>query len=252
MRFLKILKNRTKSLTAKPFWLRYATLAPYRAVCAAISAGTGLTMSGAAHAERNVDAALAHITSVFNVYKRVAGVERFHGRVAEIGPGDSCGIGLMFMAEGCQQVDLVDRFYSARDDRHQEAINKALVQQFPLLASLQSNGDFSASSFRNLVRHYGRPAETFFDSNRGYDFIVSCAVLEHVYDPLRAVTAMISALNPGGIMVHQIDCRDHGQFSDHFHELKFLELPSVWYSPLKWGGGPNRVRLGSAFCSRRR
>jgi hypothetical protein len=149
------------------------------------------------------------------------------------------------MADGCRSVDLVDRFYSARDEQHQRAINKALVQQFPRLGSLQNNGDFSESSFRNLVRHYGRPAETFFDANRGYDFIVSCAVLEHVYDPLRAVTAMISALNPGGIMVHQVDCRDHGQFSEYLHELKFLELPSTLYSPLKWGGGPNRVRLGS-------
>jgi SAM-dependent methyltransferase len=245
MRRLKVLKNKVKSLTAKHFWLRYATLAPYRAVCSAVSACTRITMAGAVHAERSVDEAIAYITSVFNVYRTAAGVERFHGRVAEIGPGDSCGIGLMFMADGCQSVDLVDRFYSARDERHQRAINKALVQQFPGLASLQSNGDFSESSFLNLVRHYGRPAETFFDANRGYDFIVSCAVLEHVYDPLRAVTAMISALKPGGIMVHQVDCRDHGQFSEYFHELKFLELPSTLYSPLKWGGGPNRVRLSS-------
>src|SRR5437660_1576839 len=219
---LKSLKQSVRSLTSWPFWLRYATLAPYRALCAGASAITGRTMSGAAHAERNVAEALDYMTSVFNVYKTVSGTSHFQGRVAEIGPGDSCGIGLMFLAEGCQEVHLVDRFFSKRDERHQQAINRALMERFPILASLRRNGDFSESSFKNLVRHYGQPAETFFEANQGYDCIVSCAVLEHVYDPLRAMSAMIAALNPGGIMVHQVDCRDHVQFAAHFHELKFL------------------------------
>jgi SAM-dependent methyltransferase len=98
-----------------------------------------------------------------------------------------------------------------------------------------------------MSRHYGQnaAAETFFENNQGYDFIVSCAVLEHVYDPLRAIKAASAALNPGGMLLHQIDCRDHGQFSTSFHELKFLEIPVAMYSPLKWGGGPNRVRLSA-------
>jgi SAM-dependent methyltransferase len=206
-------------------------------------------MSGAAHAERSVEVAVGYITSVFEMYKTVSGVEHFHGRVAEIGPGDSCGVGLMFLADGCEKVDLVDRFFSARDEHHQQAINRAITQRFPKLSSLLRNQDSSESSFTNLTRHYGESAaaEAFFRTNRGYDFIVSCAVLEHVYDPMRSLSAMASALNPGGTMLHQVDCQDHGQFSEHFHELKFLELPSSLYSPLKWGGGPNRVRLGSYF-----
>src|SRR5262249_11920707 len=143
MRLRKLLRERIRSLTATPFWLRYTTLAPYRALCAATSAVTGRTLSGAAHAERSVDDAIAYIRSVFNVYKEVAQVERFSGRVAEIGPGDSCGIGLMFLAEGCQRVDLVDRFYSARNDRHQRAINRALVERLTPSVLSQNDGDFS-------------------------------------------------------------------------------------------------------------
>src|SRR5580765_3216072 len=33
--------------------------------------------------------------------------------------------------------------------------------------------------------------------------------------------------------------------SHQFHELKFLELSAFLYSPLKWRGGPNRIRLSS-------
>jgi len=153
----------------------------------------------------------------------------------------------MFLADGCQRVDLVDRFFSARDEQHQQAINRALVERLPQLTSLRRNGSFLESSFPALMRHYGESAaaETFFKDNKGYDYIVSCAVLEHVYDPLSALAAAASALNAGGVMLHQIDCRDHGQFSENFHELKFLELREALYSPLKWRGGPNRVRLSA-------
>jgi hypothetical protein len=69
------------------------------------------------------------------------------------------------------------------------------------------------------------------------------ATLEHVYDPISALTSMAQALNPGGVMIHNIDFRDHGQFSESFHDLKFLELSNAMYAPLRWQGGPNRVRL---------
>jgi hypothetical protein len=246
-RSLKSFKQSVKSLTARPFWLRYGTLAPYRALCAGASALTGLTRSGARHAEGSIDESANYIASVFNMYKAAAGVEKFHGRIAEIGPGDSCGVSLMFLADGCRQVDLVDRFFSARDEQHQQAINRALVERLPQLTSLRRNGSFLESSFPALTRYYGESAaaETFFKDHKHYDYIVSCAVLEHVYDPLSALAAAASALNAGGVMLHQIDCRDHAQFSEEFHELKFLELRESLYSPLKWRGGPNRVRLSA-------
>jgi hypothetical protein len=56
---------------------------------------------------------------------------------------------------------------------------------------------------------------------------------------------MQQALNPGGIMVHIVDCRDHGQFSDKLHDLSFLRLPKLLYRPLGASGGPNRVRCSA-------
>src|SRR5215469_3770214 len=100
---LRSFKQKVKSLTGDHFWLRYFTLAPYRALCAGTAALTGLTRSGARHAQWSVDEAIGHIKSVFSMYKSAAQVEKFHGRVAEVGPGDSCGVGLMFLADGCEQ-----------------------------------------------------------------------------------------------------------------------------------------------------
>jgi SAM-dependent methyltransferase len=117
----------------------------------------------------------------------------------------------------------------------QDAVNKAILSQYPKINAGE------------LSRHYGESAaaETFFLANKGYDFIFSCAVLEHVYDPIASLHAMYRALNPGGTMVHIVDCRDHGQFSDKLHDLSFLRLPKLLYRPLGASGGPNRVRCSA-------
>jgi len=69
-------------------------------------------------------------------------------------------------------------------------------------------------------------------------------VFEHCYDPLSALLKMTDALNLGGMLLHKVDLRDHGMFSKHFHELKFLEIPD-WLYPLMTcaSGRPNRVLL---------
>jgi hypothetical protein len=188
--------------------------------------------------------AVEHAHHVFNLFKSVSGIKRFRGRVADVGPGDSCSLALLFLADGCEHVDLADRF-SFSDSLLQQEINRLIAEESDRLIS--DNGTFSESSFSGLQRHSGEDAaaEKFFALNKGYDFIVSAATLEHVYDPLSALTSMASALNPGGAMIHGIDFRDHGQFSESFHDLKFLELPTVLYAPFRWQGGPNRVRLST-------
>jgi hypothetical protein len=241
----KRLKSTISAAASRYFWIRYAFLAPLLATRAGISAITGKTTSGATHAQSSVEEAVEYVLRVFEDYKVIAGLNRFQGKVAEIGTGDSSGVGLMFLADGCEQVDLIDRFFAPRDDDHQRKINHCIASRFPSLLALAESTLLSECSFKGLDRYYGRAAaaEVFFQSHRGYDAIVSRAVFEHLYDPLLALSVSTKALKQGGIMIHRVDCRDHDLFSLHFHELKFLELPSSFYSPFKWCGGPNRVRV---------
>ena len=67
----------------------------------------------------------------------------------------------------------------------------------------------------------------FNDSS--FDYIYSHAALEHYEDPGGAVAEMFRTLAPGGLMVHQIDMRDHRDFNDPY---RFLEIPSS-----EWGFG---------------
>ena len=246
-RFLLDAKRTIGKIASHNFWTRYALLAPYLALRAGIASLSGQTGAGSTHATNSVADALKYISGVFDDYKLIAGVTRFPGKVAEIGPGDSCGVALRFLASGAENLDLLDRFFSPRDVAQQREINQRICSEHPELQSRLIDDTYSEASFRGLQRHYGEDAaaEAFFRANKGYSTIVSRAVLEHLYDPLTALRLSADALVTAGFMIHFVDCRDHGLFSTEWHELKFLELPEVLYSPLKWRGGPNRIRLSS-------
>jgi len=204
------------------------------------------TTSGTIHGALSVKESVNYIENVFADYKKYSGV-KFHGRVAEIGPGDNCGVAMLFLQEGCESVDLVDRFYSIRDTRSQATIYNALGLKYFELGEFLENADLNdEATFKSIVRHYGEKAaaENFFAAHVGYDFIVSRAVFEHLYEPRVALERMVSALNCEGYLLHKIDLRDHEMFSVTHHELKFLEVPDWLYPWMTvWTGRPNRVLL---------
>jgi SAM-dependent methyltransferase len=193
---------------------------------------------GATHKVLSIDESLAYIKSVFNDYKKVSGKEKFYGKVLELGPGDSDGVGLLFLSDGASHVDLADRFYSARDSEQQKRISDCLMAEYPRLSQLKPDLD------KYLTRYYGEDAsgEKFFDKREGgYDMIVSRAVLEHVDDPELVIRKMYTSLNQEGCLIHKVDLRDHGMFSPGKSAVKFLEVPGFLYKLMTCGSGlPNR------------
>jgi SAM-dependent methyltransferase len=212
------LKRSIKAATGRSLWLRYSFLALWRmtwALAALVTNRVGSGKHGGSPESRQ-----AYAERAIRLYKSWLGIERFYGKVAEVGPGEVLETALMIAAEGCD-VHVVDRFSYAAN----------------------SNADPVS-----LIHHHNVPAEEFFLENRDFDFIVSCAVMEHLYDPLAALRAMAAALKPGGAMVHIVDCSDHGRFSDSMHDLSFLRISPALYYPIKVNSGLNRVRL-SAYVS---
>jgi SAM-dependent methyltransferase len=211
------------------------------------------TRSGAVHSTMSPTESVGYIENVFGSYKRAFNVSRFKGRIAEVGPGDNCGIGLLFVAEGTESVDLLDRFYSHRDKGKQAGIYRLLMERHKGVADILDDRNLEDDeTFPGIRRHYGSTAsaEYYFPRNPNtYDFIVSCAVLEHVADVEVALDGMIGSLKPGGEMVHFVDLRDHAMFSYRWHELKFLEVPEILYRRMVLNSGrPNR-RLLPAYRS---
>ena len=171
-------------------------------------------------------------------------------RVLEIGPGDNFGVALKFLIAGAKQVVCLDKFFSKRDPEQQYKIYQALrehlngdeIQNFNRVINLDS-GRIEIDS-QKLSYVYGtgiEKAEKILEPE-SFDFIVSRAVLEHVYDTDAAFSVMNRLLIRGGYMIHKIDFRDHGMFSGGgLHPLTFLTIPDSVYRLMTHDSGkPNR------------
>ncbi len=205
-----------------------------------LKAGDIETDSGRRHATRDIDSSLAYIKRIYEDYLSYAGIEAFDGRVCEIGPGDSFGLALMALGSGAQSVVAIDRFYSRRDLGYQKALYQRIADEHDWHQLF--DGDVSEGAIRGLDYRPGCAAEVFFrDAQDCFDFIISRAVLEHLYDPLAALDDMSKRLEEGGMLVHRVDLRDHGMFENH-HPLTFLTVSDGLYKLMtRSSGRPNRV-----------
>lgn len=200
------------------------------------------TDSGRRHSSQRIDESLSYIRSVYSDYLSYARIDRMAGRVCEIGPGDNFGVALMALGYGAREVVAIDRFYSRRDEEYQRHLYERLVHETGWRDLF--DGPIAEESIRGLDYRPGEPAETFFRDQQGsFDFIVSRAVLEHLYDPLGALRDMERSLAPGGTLIHRVDLRDHGMFAN-LHPLTFLTVGDPLYRRMTRNAGrPNRVLL---------
>lgn len=196
------------------------------------------TSSGTTHATLNIDESVKYIEDVFRDYQTVSGCTEWKGKIAEIGPGDNEGVACLFLANGAEQADLADRFFSERNITQQQRIHQALQKRHPHIPSMDTNGNI-----KGIQRFYGAQAsgEAFFENNKGYSAIVSRSVLEHVDDPEHVLLSMYDALAPGGMLIHKVDLRDHGMMTPYAHDLKWMQIPQWLYTLMVKGSGyPNR------------
>ena len=141
------------------------------------------------------------------------------GTLAELGPGDSIGVGLAALLSG------VNRYYALDVVRFSDTGSN--VRIFDELAALfkarcPSLSDDRTSAIRSAIlspgsEHGGitiRYMVPWSDSGviepGTVDVILSHAVLEHVVDLECTYRALSLWLKPGGVMSHQIDFRSHG------------------------------------------
>jgi SAM-dependent methyltransferase len=200
---------------------------------------------------------LAYSRNVFEAYVAHAQLDagRLDGiRVLELGPGEDLSVALRFLAAGAATVSCVDRFVFDVEPAWEHEVYRLLLDELDgegrrrLSELVTPDGDLRRDDPRlEIVGGIG--IEEAVDHLRGgdYDLIVSVAVLEHVYDVAASMRAMDALLAPGGVMVHQVDLRDHGMFSaGGRHPLEFLTIPDGLYRVMtSHTGAPNRERLST-------
>lgn len=170
-------------------------------------------------------------------------------RVLELGPGDNLGLALRFLAAGARQVVTLDRFEVARDTDLERQIYRKLLDRLPQAERGRVERALDLAAGLKFDERLLRPisgvgAEEALNvlEHASFDLIISVAVLEHVDDSDAVFSAMDQLLKPGGVMLHQVDLRDHALFSGGGqHPLTFLTIrPWIWRVMISGWGGPNR------------
>jgi len=219
-----------------------------------VASGDIETTHGSTHLNQSVANSLAYIEKQFADYINYAGLSLQGKRILELGPGDSLGVALKFLAADAASVVCLDRFYSKRDIVHEREIYNALRERlsaeeqsrFDQAVALTNNVQFNQQKLQSV---YGVSLEEFAGKlghdHEKFDLILSCAVLEEIYDPDPVFAAMDRLLVPGGSLVHVIDLGDYGMFRDQgMHPLTFLTISEPIYKRMASDSGlPNRKRL---------
>jgi SAM-dependent methyltransferase len=239
-------KSHIKSLVrASP--ILYSTRLVYANLRKSLSYNSGDISrdGGGCHLNASLKESIQYINDVFHDYKYYGGIDKFYGKVAEVGTGYSCGIGILFLRDGCDHVDLIDKYCWNRSAFHESEIVRKLTEaNKALIKTNRAKNIYDEENINGLSRRYGpqASAENFFKENKGYDFIVSRAVFEHVDDPEASLSLMAKALNTNGMMLHKVDLRDHGMFTPEHGDLTFLKFSNWYYALMARGSGePNRV-----------
>ncbi|MCX5752849.1 MAG: methyltransferase domain-containing protein [Candidatus Krumholzibacteria bacterium] len=149
---------------------------------------------------------------------RASGMRAIPRTLAELGPGDSIGVGLAALLSG------VDRYYALDVVRFSNTVANLAI--FDELAALSKARDPSVSDER-IARIRGAIASPGSERDgvtieymvpwsdirvlepESIDVIISHAVLEHVVDLESTYRALALWLKPGGMMSHQMDFTSH-------------------------------------------
>jgi len=213
------------------------------------------TTNGSTHRKFTILESLNYINVVFDDYLKYSGltINDIRGKsILEIGPGDNFGVAIKFLVHGAAKVVCLDKFFSYRNTNQQYQIYEALRNQlnseqkqiFDEVVRLDENKRSFEFNEKRLKYVYGKgieDSEGLFEPN-SFDFIISRAVIEHLYDTDRAFYVMDKLLSKNGYLIHKIDFRDHGMFTGGgMHPLTFLTISdSLWKLMTYNSGGPNR------------
>ncbi len=184
------------------------------------------------------------------VFAHNNGIKNLHGTIAELGPGDSLGIGLTALLTGFSRYYALDVYKYWDIERNVKVFDELVVlfknktpiptdDEFPRLTPSLEDYSFPShiltdeilhtqlceeriTNIRNEILNLGMQDKNeiikYFIPWNGkkviesgsVDFIISQAVLQYVNDLDNTYATMREWLKPGAIMSHSIDFSSHG------------------------------------------
>lgn len=172
------------------------------------------------------DARYAIATAQSYVDCLTGGQSYLHNRsVLELGPGPNFGAVLVLLCWGANRVAVADRFLVPFDPTYHlplyQRIKELLIERDsaqrvdPLIEVINCKQHNAAG-----LTAYASPLEVLAGAvDTSFDVTASNAVFEHLFDPRAAIRSLHTLTASGGIGLHQVDFRDHRDFS---RPLEFL------------------------------
>lgn len=159
------------------------------------------------------------------------GIDDIRGKsVIEFGPGQNFGTVLILKAWGAKAAAVADRFLVSFDENYHVPVYKEIARilqaEHPNTDISVFNAVISRGHAPELITEIEAPLEDFPVGEVGFDVTLSNAVFEHLYDPYLAISNLHSSMSVGGIGSHQVDFRDHRDFSK---PLDFLLMDEVGF-----------------------
>lgn len=145
------------------------------------------------------------------------GIEIAGARILEIGPGIAFG-GMAYLRASGADVTVTDRWLAKWNDAFHRPVYSAIADK------LEGRSGFDIAPLRRMIAAGGYiegtircvtdAAEDLASMADGaFDAVISNAVLEHIERPARAFGELFRVTRSGGVGLHQVDFRDHRDFS---------------------------------------
>lgn len=168
------------------------------------------------------------ITRGYLNYFLSQGIDVQGKNILEIGPGTNFGTMFLLKALGANHVAVTDRFLVDYDHGFHPIFYKKLLdkagEEFPEACTeiLQKAAQNCSHDLENFSSYKCGLEDMAPVPDNSFDIVVSNAVLEHLHDPALAFAELARVTKTGGYGFHQVDFRNHDNFSQ---PLEFLLLP---------------------------
>jgi len=203
--------------------------------------------SNSARAYARLDCAteLEKLGEEYSIYQRFISKKSLQQKsILEIGTGSYFLTALLYLSKGTKRFISIDRFNCLRKKEERDYVHGQMMKTLSPLERKNLCGAYSEKTNEFLKSgrfDYFQKAFENFNPDEKFDYIVSYAVLEHIWDIDSVAKKSKDLLKPGGRFIAFIGNNDHGMFSRKFPWYEYYTIPEwVYKNMVALSGRPNR------------
>jgi SAM-dependent methyltransferase len=153
-------------------------------------------------------------------------------RILELGPGSDLGCGLYLVYKGAASYIGFDRNDLASDVPN--AFYERFAERVPVDLAALADGRVTYTAREDFSIAAGVAP--------GIDIVFSNAAFEHFADVNSTIAQLSRVMNPGGIIVAEIDLQTHSRWIRDADPNNIYRYPEWLYRIFRFPGSPNRLR----------